>query len=148
MGNNIKINELRIGNLILINDYYDKSATGKIISITKIDSERFHNENKGVISGYSIDDEYKDINGYWLKNIEPIPLTEEWFEKLSEEEFEFVGFGTRIIYQSIKYPAIKYEYSNDSVVLFFNDEMINIIEYVHRWQNIHFALTKEELTMK
>lgn len=88
------------------------------------------------------------IDRAWLplsNNFEGIPLTEDWFEKITEKDFDFVGFGTRIIYQSIQFPAIKYEFTTNKACLYFNDEMINIFEFVHQWQNIHFALTGQEL---
>jgi hypothetical protein len=75
----------------------------------------------------------------------PIPVTEEWIDRLNEKEFDFCGYGTRIIYQSIKFPAIKYELSQNIIAVYFNDEMINIVNYVHEWQDVHLALTREEL---
>jgi len=78
-----------------------------------------------------------------------VPLTEDWFRKLSEEEFEFIGFGTMLIWQHKIYESIKYEFITDgSCDVYFNDEIINRKLYVHEWQNIHHALTGQELKIK
>jgi len=86
---------------------------------------------------------------YVYKNwdrIKPIPLTEEWLLKLDEKFWNFVGFGTRIIYQDRLHPAIKIEQlNNDQWAFFFNDELIQFKEFLHDAQNIIFALTGEEL---
>jgi hypothetical protein len=97
--------------------------------------------------GYELWAYYRD-GTIKAKDVEPIPLTEEWADKLPEDKFDFVGFGTRIIYQCVKYPAIKYESGHNAIMVYFNDEPIRICKYVHEWQNIHHALTGEELEIK
>jgi hypothetical protein len=67
----------------------------------------------------------------------PIPLTEEWLLKL--------GF-IKHVSQSIWYTLNKVD------VWFFDGKYVNDIDveikYVHQLQNLYFALTNEELTMK
>jgi hypothetical protein len=78
---------------------------------------------------------------------ERIQISEKWIDKINEKEFDFCGFGTRIIYQSIKFPALKYEFSGQMIFVYFNEECINAKKFVHQWQNIHFSLTNEELDL-
>ena len=117
----IQANELRIGN-------YLKRLDGSVFQVETTD--------------------FVDIHAYpqYLSPI-PIPISEEWAEKLPNDEWEFVGFETRIIYQHNKYRAIKLEFSNNSVAFYFNDELINLKQYVHQLQNLYFSLTGEELTI-
>ena len=70
-----------------------------------------------------------------LKNAKPIPLTEEWLVKfgincLSDGVFIFkIGYTQNIVFQ----PDMKCNYK---------------CEHVHQLQNLYFALTGEELTLK
>jgi hypothetical protein len=142
----IDAKELRIGNLIIINDdYYDKSATGKIVCVTKIDSERYHQENKGVVSGYAIDDEYKDINGYWLKNIEPIPISEEWLLNLGFVEGHKCDDYHNFIILDPFYIVV---FKNNNFYLHINGKFSILVKYIHSLQNLYFALTQKELEIK
>ena len=77
-----------------------------------------------------------------LLDIEPIPLTEEWLLKFG---FEKMTKG--------------YCFHNGSFGLFFDNGILqletpvtsielNHIKFVHQYQNLYFALTCEELTIK
>ena len=123
----IKASDLRIGNMI----FFDDPVDGELIN--KID---WHDLKW-------ISEDYETFNEFHR----PIQLTEEWIDKLSDEEYAFEGFGSRIIYKCIKFPVIKYEFSSNCVLVYFQAELINIVDYVHQWQNIHHALTREELTI-
>ena len=87
-------------------------------------------------------------NELWCKSlneIHPIPLTEEWLVKLGFISDSLGGFN-----------------SPRSMNIYFLDKHINIcyakyaesgvklehIKYVHQLQNLYFALTGEELTIK
>ena len=126
--------ELRIGNLIkapiLING---KTVIQEVVSIGVK-----YAQLKNLPDGFAEHIKYDEI--------EPIPLTEEWFDKLSDEEWEFVGYGTRRIMQHKKHKAIKIEYgAYHTFILYMNDAIINYVQYVHEAQNLYYALTKEEL---
>ena len=113
-------NELKIGNLL-----YNDNV------IVKIDAR-------------SIFDIWDDKG---IKNYKPILLTEEWFRKLPDDEWEFVGFGNRLIVQHNKFKSIKIEFCQNEFAFYFNDELINLKQYIHESQNLFFALTGEELTL-
>ena len=126
----MKANELRIGNLV-------KDSIGVIeISIT---GESYF--EKPIYDFGKI--EFASI-------YEPILLTEKWLLKFGFEKKENGLFTKKLeyIYNSLKY-CDDYKiwiYYNDD-----NDAACNAIadlNYVHELQNLYFALTKEELTMK
>lgn len=77
----------------------------------------------------------------------PIPLSEDWLDRLDKEEFDFVGFGNRLIYKCKKAPKIKYEIAIDALYVYFDGMLINLKYYVHEWQNIHHSLTGQELQL-
>lgn len=77
-------------------------------------------------------------------NFEPIKLTEEWllkfgFEKLAPESFRFNCLEIDI--------EIEIAYlvgdGNENIIYLLDD-----IKYLHQLQNLYFALTNEELTIK
>lgn len=120
--NQLKVNDLRIGNLL-----------------QRLDGSEFR-----VSASDFADIEVTPIQ----LRPKPIPITEEWSEKLSKKEWEFVGYGTRKIYQHKLYLSIKLEFSHNWVFVYFNDEMINMKEHVHELQNLYHALTNKELAWK
>ena len=128
----IKSEELRIGNYI-----YDKyNRQQEVLSI----------ETEFCIEDIAI--RYKKYYNIVeeIKNVKPIPLTEDWLKKLPEKEWEFTGFGTIIIYQHKKFKAIALELTSDNTVaVYFNDELINFKKHVHSLQNIFYSLTNKEL---
>lgn len=80
---------------------------------------------------------YIRCNGGYVDQAEPEPLTEEWLFK----------FGFKKVYH--------YYYLNNARHMGFNEEygFFNVtndiqIEYVHQLQNLYFAITGEELTIK
>ena len=78
------------------------------------------------------------------KQYEPVPLTEDWLEKFGFQKTKFES--------SIK--TLKYEWTS----IYFNNGYIEIsvrghsypvsIQHAHQLQNLYFALTGEELTIK
>ena len=73
-------------------------------------------------------------------NYQPIPLTEEWLLK-----FEFVkkDYGCQIHYYANTKSLWKITFKKD---VFKRDK--TIIKHVHQFQNLYFALTGVELTLK
>lgn len=133
----MKANELRIGNLVK-----HDSFIGFIVSIYK----------DGVIVDFT-KNPFK-IDGY--ASIQPIPLTEEWLVKLGFERDKtgdlsimINSIDTHLFFVVTKdwfYPSLisEPEYSNTTPSCIG----LNRIQYVHQLQNLYFALTGEELTIK
>lgn len=126
----IKANELRLGNWVysLFIAHEPKKIPTQIISIT----------------GDNTDGQYDEM--------EPIPITPEILEKCGFEYFAWPDFLEFTHY--IKDDFILRE--TDSGYSFFNTSKCNgadrqhlvIIQYLHKLQNLYFALTGEELEVK
>lgn len=131
----IKSNELRIGNYILFDD-------GKQDKITAIWEDGVNGNSH---------------SRWYLERIMPIALTGEWLEKLGfqkdddkgESRGEEIGDVFRHQCFSVINVATKFHLWN------YNDEdnwysyaSLNEINSVHELQNLYFALTGEELTVK
>lgn len=145
----IKENELRFGNYVIIKNYNSK-YWNKI----------------GIIEGFSRNAEYisLDINKYsafYLKDIEPITLTEEILIKCGFEKYNFTEYENGYIIEH-KEPS-KCVYIRTSVMpnisgfyAVFNRcecnkneiQYIKKIEYLHELQNMYQLLTNEELTIQ
>jgi len=123
--------DLRIGNLIqLTEDWYKEHPnlynTQKVIIVNDISAEHL------------ADDIYY-IAGYNTEDVEGIPLTEEWLEKLGFEKdakgFWFVMgqfYEIRKIFNTFSYQGnLNYE----------------PIKYVHQLQNMFYAMTGAELVL-
>lgn len=93
---------------------------------------------------------------FWIKTIEhgelqhksfhfkPIPLTDEWLLKFGFEKIENN-------WKVLDYVCFKLSWERlAGLVLVFDNESIFLpqIKYVHQLQNLYFALTGEELTLK
>ncbi|HEY4288258.1 MAG TPA: hypothetical protein VGN00_14235 [Puia sp.] len=126
----IKASELRIGNLI-------EGKRGEVLTVSG-----------SMIDLLSRKD--GDPRGTVDERVEPIPLTEEWLER--------IGFikGTamtdrKVFYSSGSHSVIHSVNLSGSVMIHrAGDKMVldSHIEYVHQLQNLYFALTGEELTIK
>ena len=125
------INELRIGNLVLTKD-----GITKVSDVLEVGINMIH-----------------DSWEYDLGDIEPIPLTEEWLVKFG---FNIKGVtGLKGKYVVWLYDVKDYCFmihdsrdnldSNDLKV--YSTPLANI-KHVHQLQNLYFALTGEELTIK
>jgi len=121
----MKANELRIGNLV--------SNDGCLNTIENLMSD-------GVCT-------LKTMQGNFIHAkydlIKPIPLTEEWLVK-----FGFEKDGDDLVLDTDLFLLVSYN-DDDFVHLKSNNlETIISIKYVHQLQNLYFALTGEELTIK
>ncbi|KAA2223021.1 hypothetical protein [Chryseobacterium sediminis] len=120
--------ELRLGNLI----GYD----GKIFKVKEI-------RNYIIVC-----DRGKGNVDFTSKEIEPIELTEEWllkfgFEKKAEHNLK-LDVLTRSIIHAYTHGKVEIELGNRSGYSFGYPE----VQFVHQLQNLYFALTGEELTIK
>jgi hypothetical protein len=122
----MKASELRLGNL------FTEEYTNSIIQVIQLETDKIFFSLKFV--------------SQW--QAKPIPLTEEWllkfgFEKnfnnfyeklINKDEDDFIGKLT-------DYGFAYYIDKKDNYPLIY-------IKYVHQLQNLYFALTSEELTIK
>jgi hypothetical protein len=125
----MKSNELRIGNYVLFNK--SNNEIGCITSVETFVSNQFK-------VGF---DNRIDIK-YYDDEIKPIPLTEEWLLK----------FGFRIgkteEYYELEFVEM-FGYDNEDWNFKYLGNLIKLdLKYVHSLQNLYFALTGEELTIK
>lgn len=117
----MKANEIRLGNLFKCYNFD--------LTIGSINKEYVgHITNEG---------------GFLITDLEPIPLTEEWLVKFGFEK----RVGEIFMYHTWFY--IDKECAGVSGWYFRGiDAFKSKIEYVHQLQNLYFALTGEELTLK
>ena len=134
--------ELRIGNLLHF------PFTNENIEILGINAHEYSN---GIFNTISFK---KDTNLYFeqIEELKPIPLTEEWLLNFG---FETCGYDL-LFWQHKKIKGLElgginwadkgykeYQFLNYQI-----GDNIFSIDYVHQLQNLYFALTKEELTIK
>jgi hypothetical protein len=129
----IKSNELRIGNLIfqkeIRNNYRDGSN-----SIIK--------SAKNIIIDYRFFEANEELNNY---NYDPIPLTEEWLLRFNaEKRSDFFIFTQNDEYKS----TLLLNINSEGGYKFACQHFWYGMESVHQLQNLYFALTGEELTIK
>ena len=91
--------------------------------------------------------EIMETQGGW-NDIEPIPLTEEWLIKFgfewNEELRSFEKKGFRWLAKSVEMNASYQLWDNINRCMLSNQ----MYWHVHQLQNLYFALTGEELTIK
>jgi hypothetical protein len=123
MENIIKIEELRIGNYICVNN------NGHPCRVTELTTMSCTVE--------SIKENNKEP---YVKTMNSIPLTEEWLLKL--------GFEYK---ENLKWYSIDGMYirkDGDEFETEIGECLYKTIDYVHQLQNLYFAHNDEELTMK
>jgi hypothetical protein len=123
--------ELRLGNL-----FQDK-YTKQVIEVMELSKEKI------LFSG--------NFKGKW--QAEPIPLTEEWLVKFGFENRYLSHLVLKEEYYCYCYNKVKGLY----IQVFVYDEKDKVVDaeyltptinYVHELQNLYYALTKKELTIK
>lgn len=124
----MKPTELRLGNLVYCRD---------VDSITSICAHDL------------LDSETRPLEG-WQMIYQPIPLTEEWLLKFGFHDCRMSSGLTEIMvkeFSTTTQGVFKGEYC---VTLLgkIPHQLNHRIKYVHQLQNIFFALTGEELTLK
>ena len=119
----INAKELRLGN------YVSHLGVKKVYAVQRL-----------VNDSYCIIDHDKDCAPN-CDNIEPIPLTEDWLEKFGFEQNEVWGSGWHL-------PNMEVQIGSE-FRCFYMDSVDDVsVKYVHQLQNLYFALTGEELTIK
>ena len=140
----MKASELRIGNYV--------QSDGDIVAINGF-SPLFHLERCNTDEGCNllIDIINNDgtINLGWeceIKDANPIPITDEWLLKLGFTKpndcwYHFIDFND-------DFDSFKISFSDDLKTYFLVGYLSKHIQYVHQLQNLYFALTGKELTLK
>lgn len=122
----IKSNELRIGNYLCNAPWFDMVVVEEI--------------RKEVIKC--------NIGFGEIEKLQPIILTEEWLIKLGfewEESYIKLDFNPRMKIEFYMANSAECDIVQDNKTISFKN---NQIKYVHQLQNLFFALTGEELTIK
>lgn len=128
----MKANELRTENLVKA-----KPWNNEILTVNFID-------NKQTINKISIGFKEKEV-GCFIEDVIPIPLTEEWLLKLGYKKGDNNNRGQ--LFEN----WLGGFYLKDGLLkpkpYYFDNAFSETLEikYVHQLQNIHFALTGEEL---
>tara|TARA_R110000744_G_scaffold368426_1_gene478308 strand:- start:36 stop:437 length:402 start_codon:yes stop_codon:yes gene_type:complete len=133
----MKENELRIGNLVYAIRYRDDSGDF-YPTVVKSLSDGWGVENGKNVYSTNINKQFYESGSEWGFTVgdesecKPIPLTEEWKDKIRDNEYiriDMIGF---IIYSN----GHQYHFS------------VNDYPYLHLIQNLYSALTNEELIIK
>ena len=120
----MKAEELKAGNLVQTN--YEG-----VLEVININSDSFDYIDTRKPT-------YKAIGRNTLEYVDPIPLTEEWFLKFGFEKTMFGHYKLRSFYIDLHSNTYR-----------LNREWVNInFQYIHSFQNLYFALTNQELTIK
>lgn len=122
--NKIKVTDLRIGNVV-------QGNKGNIILVENI-----------VESGINIDWDWQEPK-YKIRDLNPIPLTEDWLSKLG---FEFEDRGEDVFDQI--WSKDDFEIWEHSEGFCHNYHKGGDINHLHELQNMYFVLMGEELEVK
>jgi hypothetical protein len=129
----MEANELRIGNYVNV-PREDQSPF-------KIDGFDFLNSDGGKIeSEVKIDGKKLHPLTWYLSDLSPIELTEEWLLKM---EFSWKNIPERYMLGSWSTLRV----CRDLTIEYKDSYLVNV-KFVHQLQNLYFALTGEELTIK
>jgi len=133
----MKSTELRIGNYIQVNNGSNYTGIGTVATMSNTGEEN--------------DVAYYDDNGLYeytdLRLFEPIPLTEDWLLKFGFEREKTDNYMYKIIEDETRFAV----YLNGDFMLGYSYEWggkDKCLKHVHQLQNLYFALTGEELTIK
>jgi hypothetical protein len=124
----MKAEELRLGNLV---------------------SNMNPRHNDSILTIESIGDNH-EVNvfyrKYLLSELEPIPLNEEWLIKFGFE-FHINANCQNFYYAKDAFICIRAD-EDFEWFRYYNGDFYHELKYVHQLQNLYFALTGEELTLK
>jgi len=118
----LKATELRIGNLVVENEHACNSV---------VDRVKF-------ISGIGGDVSFKDGSTQNYIAISPIPLTEDWLLKFRFDK-ALNGWWDE---------SENFSVSNNLLAFRLGVDFLTELKHVHQLQNLYYALTNKELTIK
>ena len=129
--------DLRIGNILQEKKYKTPQRINEFFGLftVEVDSPYF-------------DYETDDCHTPCLGNLEPIPLTEEWLLKFGFVNNKGVFRNAYYMFLERWFISHKKKYDVDFYSLIIHEDFITHIKNVHSLQNLYFALTGEELTIK
>ena len=147
----MKASELRIGNLIKgIYHDYDDGIDEEIENETICKVVTLDVSGSGDYPIYVYSDE--DIEHF--SEFKPIPLTEEWLLKFGFEKLNTKMSDCFVFQKGLWRVAIKDNIEKTYEWVLWHERIspptwcLSRFEYVHQLQNLYFALTGEELTLK
>lgn len=122
-------NELRIANKL-------QKGTGEIFTVLRIDNTNdiLVEEQRGLLT----------LN----YNLFGILLTEEWLLKSGFEMRGYITFLRHTYQRFVLGRNSMYTLDDNAYIYEINDHQLCEIKYLHQLQNLYFALTGEELTIK
>lgn len=131
----MKANELRLGNII-------KGGAITLLEVSLSYATEHEEPQFDCIQ----------INGHTISEPQPETLTEEWLLRLGLDKGEERGFFpgkfikkyTHILIES----KIELEFIDENLLMWLEGNTNVHMRYVHQLQNLYFALTGEELTIK
>ena len=135
----MKLQDLRIGNYVVYEaTTHIVSAIGRsgVYSWWVKDGEPVIEYRLLDADGKQVEDPYFDQ----ISNYEPMPITEEWLLKFGFENWDknkWVDSNS----------VLTISKNDDNFLCLINQRDVDIL-YVHQLQNLYFALTGKELTLK
>ena len=136
----IKAEDLRIGDLVIVNKIGCMVPKGTMCKVVAIDSEKSFEEMnlKGCATLIELEVNYCNISfGIWCKYISPIPLTPELLEKNEWKRDKLVSYIYGHEAHNIEVICTP---NSEWVDVTFKGETIHRIKYVHELQHILWAL--------
>ena len=128
----IPVNELRINNYVYYNNEYNELGVITEIKTSLIPKINYVGINNRV-----------DIY-YQTKNINPILLSEKWLLNFNFEKKENNWKVLDLIYFKFSWERL----AGLTLTIDGNSIYLSNIKYIHQLQNLYFALSGEELTLK
>jgi len=147
----LKANELRIGNLVGLEDSEWNGFNQFFEFMENSEVKSFLDDRNKCAIVKTIAEEVElmaygvDLDFYSYKEIQPIPLTEDWLIRF--------GFKWSVFHQAIHKEGFDFDLNESSWGGYFLSTFkrgIHIgetIQHVHQLQNLYFALTGTELTL-
>ena len=128
--------KLRYGNLV------KDVETNEVVIFVCIDPDTLN--NRCYIK-------FRNSNSLWDKgwpnaDIKPIKITNKWLK--NSKDWDFIDYEKRIVLNYMRYKGIKIEICTDKTAVYFRDNLINYIDYIHELQNLFYSLTKDELIFR
>jgi hypothetical protein len=140
--------ELRIGNYVTINNssWSELKNNPLIVSRIQVENDRLFPDSKGSVKVCdSLGAEYNQFDEF----IEPIPLTPEWLERAGFKYTQSKGYGGQDMWAGMGFISDgKVNFRGNPNHLHLEGYFNTQIKYVHKLQNLYFALTGKELTFK
>jgi hypothetical protein len=134
----MKASELRIGNLVMV-----RGVQTEVDLISSEGVNHFHDEGLGG-------ENFEDEGSGRREDVQPIPLTEEWLEKFGfVSKYKSCHSRWTVNGFSIEQAQDEDDFGNEIEEReeFHYNWKVDV-KHVHQLQNLYFALTEEELTIK